>query len=95
MDMRNLLLLYKMNRGNLPSDITVVNVPIKAHAAYGDFSIQGERKPLSPPPPGGLRESITLEKYVVLDEIIYAGFGEKTRTLLIGKPVSNGSGAEG
>ena len=93
MDMRNLLLLYKTNRDNLPSDITVVNVPIKFHAAYGDFSIQGKRKPLRPLLPDGLRESITLEKYIVLDEVIYAVFGEVTKTLLIGIPIqaTNGS----
>ena len=94
-----LLVLERVTRwinGTLPADIRVEYVPIKEHDAYGDYSVIVPNKRFTSLPtiiPSDIMidiEKIRVEQFRMgFDDVrlpsIYAGYGEESRTLLIGK----------
>ena len=77
----------------LPNDVTVIYVPItKTH--YHDYRIALPHDQANhyQPIASIAYETIQLQRYTRGREFIYAGYGEQTKTLLIGKIVDDMTG---
>jgi hypothetical protein len=83
-------MIYAYLQGHLPEDMTVYEIPIE-RTAYGDYQIvSGYPAWLQPPPTDTdavsvTKENITLEEYHIGEQVVFAGYGPATRTLMIGK----------
>lgn len=82
-----MLNLYVAGRLPMPRDTTVVLVPIKATVYNDNQIVSWPRRDyrITTYRSGDFQEeSITIRKYLVDGQVIYAGYGPQTKTLVIG-----------
>lgn len=81
-------------KGQLPSDMTVHSVKYRKTSLNEYYLVSNipEWQPTSflPLPPNCSREQITLEPVMVGEQIILAGYGEVSKTLMIGQEADGG-----
>lgn len=90
-DILELLELYLGNR--LPEDVRLVISPVFPSCYDDGFRLTPPGQDIGTLPerralfPDCAREEIRIEKYLIDQTTIYAGYGKRTRTLMVGKKV--------
>lgn len=87
--MNNVLELYRMlTRGDLPEDVTVINVPI-VKTAYDDYVILGYDKRRPPEDTKWIadtgQEQVTLEPHDIDGKTVFLAFAGKAKILIVGE----------